>query len=102
MAERNTTIRDRHRRAIARSKPPCALCGDEIDYTLRFDVNPDGARIPHPLSFTVDHIVPLNKGGADTLENKQAAHWLCNRLKSDKTNDAEAGGAREFVTSRTW
>ena len=102
MTARNTTIRDRHRRAIARDRPPCALCGDEIDYTLRYDVNARGARIPHPLSFTVDHIEPLNKGGADTIENKQAAHWLCNRLKSDKLDGETAGGARVFVTSRVW
>jgi len=62
---RNTTRRDRHRRAIARSKPDCAICGDEIDYKADW---------LDPLSFTVDHIQPLNKGGADALANKQAAH----------------------------
>ena len=30
-----------------------------------------------------DHIVPIAKGGADVLENKQAAHRSCNRDKSD-------------------
>lgn len=62
---RNTTIRNRHRATIARSKPPCALCGNPIDYQL-----------PHtdPWSFVVDHIIPLAKGGADALANKQAAH----------------------------
>ncbi|MEU1761685.1 HNH endonuclease signature motif containing protein [Micromonospora sp. NPDC005652] len=72
---RNTAIRDRHRAIIARGKPPCSLCGEPIDYTL-----------PHldPGEYVVDHVVPLNRGGADTLENKQAAHRLCNRLKSDR------------------
>ena len=31
---RNTTIRDRHRRIIRRDRPPCGICGAEIDYSL--------------------------------------------------------------------
>lgn len=74
MAARNTATRDRHRTTIARSKPPCALCGQPIDYTL-----------PHtdPMSYVVDHVIPLNRGGTDTLANKQPAHRTCNRAKSD-------------------
>lgn len=96
---RSTTVRDRDRRAIARTKPPCGIyllhgpSEDEcrIDYSL-----------PHtdPWSFVVDHVIPLNKGGSDTLDNKQAAHRDCNRAKSDKL--AEETGPRVFVTSRTW
>lgn len=90
-APRNTTVRDRDRRAIARTKPPCGICETEIDYTL-----------PHtdPMSFVVDHIVPLAKGGTDTLDNKQAAHRTCNRTKSDKL--ADETGPRTFITTRTW
>lgn len=73
---RNTATRDRHRRTIARAEPPCALCGEPIDYTLSH---------PDPRSFVVDHIVPLARGGADTLANKQPAHRDCNRAKSDRT-----------------
>lgn len=73
--KRMTAIVDRHRRVIARTKPPCALCGEPIDYDL-----------PHldPGQFVVDHIVPLSRGGADTLDNKQAAHRSCNRAKGDR------------------
>lgn len=88
---RSTTVRDQHRRAIRRTKPPCGICEQDIDYTL-----------PHtdPMSFVVDHVIPFAKGGPDTLENKQAAHRICNRLKSDKL--AEEAGPRTFVTTRTW
>lgn len=62
---RNTTIRDRHRKTIARDAPPCGICGGEIDYDLTH---------PHPRSYVVDHIIPIAKGGLDELANKQAAH----------------------------
>lgn len=90
-APRNTATRDRHRAAIRRSQPPCGICGGEIDFSL-----------PHldPMSFVVDHIVPLDRGGLDDLENKQAAHRSCNRAKSNKL--AEELGPRTFVTARTW
>lgn len=88
---RNTTIRDRDRKAIARTKPPCGICEGEIDYSL-----------PHtdPMAYVVDHIVPINRGGADELTNKQAAHRSCNRAKSDKIADELT--PRTFVTSRSW
>ena len=91
MTARSTTIRDRDRNAIRRTKPPCGICETEIDYAL-----------PHtePMSFVVDHVIPLNKGGADTLDNKQAAHRVCNRLKSDHL--AEELGPRQYVTERVW
>lgn len=80
MAKRNTTIRDRHRAAIAKGQPPCALCGEPIDY-----------QAPHmdPGEFVVDHIVPLDAGGPDALTNKQAAHRACNRDKSNKAFGAK-------------
>ncbi|MGW3545884.1 HNH endonuclease [Nocardia niigatensis] len=94
MSTRSTTTQSRHRAAIRRGKPPCALCGGEIDYSLR---------TPDPGSFEVDHITPLAKGGTDTLDNCQPSHRWCNRKKSDKEPEAGAmHGPREFVTDRTW
>ncbi|MBR8839493.1 MAG: HNH endonuclease [Stigonema ocellatum SAG 48.90 = DSM 106950] len=34
--------------------------------------------------FTVDHVIPLSKGGANVLENLALACFHCNRRKSDK------------------
>lgn len=36
-----------------------------------------------PLSATVDHIVPLSRGGEHTLANAQCAHLRCNSIKRD-------------------
>lgn len=79
---RNTTTRDRDRRVIARTKPPCALCEEPIDYTLKW---------PDPMCFVVDHIQPIDSArtveervAIDALANKQAAHNKCNREKWHK------------------
>lgn len=75
MVKRDTTTRDRHRAVIARAQPPCALCGQPIDYGLPpYD----------PRAYVVDHRVPLARGGPDTLANKQAAHRDCNRSKGTR------------------
>lgn len=87
---RNTTLRDRHRRAIAKDQPPCHLCGKPIDYR---------AHHLDPLAFTIDHITPLNRGGTDTLDNIGPAHRQCNRAKSDRT-PTTAGAT--YITDRTW
>jgi 5-methylcytosine-specific restriction endonuclease McrA len=88
---RDTTTRDRHRATIARTHSACHICGEPIDYSLRFVEGEHRARCtkpdcagckPHPLSFVVDHIVPLSKGGTDTLDNKAASHRSCNAAKA--------------------
>lgn len=50
----------------------CALCDHAIDKSLVW---------PHPLSKSVDHIVPLSKGGAHEQSNLQWTHLVCNNRK---------------------
>lgn len=85
---RNDTLRKRHRKIIAADQPPCHICGGDILYDAHY---------LDPLSFTVDHVTPINRQGPDTLDNKKAAHRKCNRDKSDKV----AAGVN-FVTERVW
>lgn len=85
---RSTALRDRHRRIIAKDQPPCHLCGEPIDWD---------AHHHHPLSFTIDHITPLSRGGTDTLDNIAACHRQCNRAKSDRIDLGVT-----FVTERSW
>ena len=52
----------------------CHICGESIGKELEF---------PHRLYGTLDHVIPLNKGGLHCLDNVKAAHWICNSLKRD-------------------
>ena len=80
---RNTSQRDRDRRALVKLGAPCHICGRPIDYTLRYR-NPDGT--VNPDSWVADHVSPLARGGADSVTNKKAAHARCNSAKSDKAH----------------
>lgn len=86
----STTDRDRLRKQVARGKPPCHLCGEAIDYTLK---------TPHPDSYELDHVRPLNRGGTHTIDNAAPSHRRCNRDKSDTFGNPEAV---LYVTDRTW
>lgn len=57
-------------------QPPCAICGLPIHYELAH---------PSPWSFTIDHIIPISKGGTTDDDNLQPAHLRCNRLKGERT-----------------
>lgn len=52
----------------------CMLCGTPMEMDKS---------VPHPLAPTIDHIVPLARGGTHEPANVQAAHFLCNATKSD-------------------
>lgn len=79
---------------------PCHLCGRPIDYSLTTWINPrTGKRCPHPWSFVVDEINPVDNGG-DPLdfENTQPAHWICNSRKGAKV-PLQLGGGRPPTSS---
>jgi len=50
----------------------CQLCYQVVDRALRW---------PLPLSESVDHVVPLARGGGHTWANVQLAHLSCNMKK---------------------
>ena len=53
----------------------CQICGKPVDKEIKY---------PNPLSASIDHIVPLSKGGTHTKDNVQLAHFLCNSRKGAK------------------
>jgi HNH endonuclease len=82
--KRRRRHRDRARRRSVRSEPytlaaiaerdswSCGLCTRPVDMALR---------VPDPQAPTIDHVLPLAKGGDDMSTNVQLAHFLCNSRK---------------------
>lgn len=67
---------EKARRRVLATQTICGICGKPVDFSYKF---------PHPLSPTVDHIIPVSKGGHPSdMDNLQLAHRCCNREKSDK------------------
>lgn len=65
-----------NKKKIYATQKVCGICGKPVDFGFKF---------PHPLSPTVDHIIPVAKGGHPSdMSNLQLAHFTCNRQKSDK------------------
>lgn len=52
----------------------CHLCGDRVS----------AKAWPHPLSASLDHVVPLTKGGAHDPDNVKLAHLACNTAKGNR------------------
>lgn len=53
----------------------CGLCAEPVDKTLRW---------PDPFSPSLDHILPLSRGGHHTRENCQLSHLRCNLRKNNR------------------
>ena len=67
---------DKNKKKIYASQTICGICGQPVDMHLKW---------PDPMSKTIDHIIPVAKGGHPSdISNLQLAHFKCNRLKSDK------------------
>ncbi|MFE7354381.1 HNH endonuclease [Streptomyces sp. NPDC057543] len=67
---------------------PCWLCGHNIDGTLN---------AKHSMSFTLDHLVPLSKGG-DLLDpaNARPAHRRCNSKRGNRTSIKQPRASRRW------
>lgn len=53
----------------------CWLCGDAIDKSLRW---------PNRYYRSIDHVVPLSRGGTHTYDNIRITHWICNVRKNNQ------------------
>lgn len=62
---------------IERDNRRCHLCGGKVSARKKFGKRgtPRGDMKTYP---TIDHIVPVSKGGTHTWGNVKLAHWSCN------------------------
>jgi 5-methylcytosine-specific restriction endonuclease McrA len=61
-----------HADVYARDGWICGICTEHVDSAIKW---------PAPFSASLDHIVPLSKGGPHTRANTQLAHLACNMQK---------------------
>lgn len=79
MVDKDITVEGLYRR----DGGTCYLCGRKCnfeDYTVK-----DGAFIVGDWYPSIDHVIPLTKGGLHSWNNVMLAHHRCNSEKSDKT-----------------
>lgn len=60
------------------STKTCCLCMEPIDTTLES---------PDPMSLTVEHKIPISRGGRHDLDNIDFAHRACNSSKGARTTE---------------
>lgn len=82
--------RDKLRKQVAAEGLPCHLCGHPIDYNL-----PAG----HPMSYELDEILPVSKGGDPfSRENVAPAHRCCNQKRGNRI----LGGEKCEQATEAW
>ena len=59
----------------------CHICKEEINLSAQRSPGASGWEE----GLHIDHVIPLSKGGEDTIDNVKPAHGLCNLQKKDKT-----------------
>lgn len=67
---------------IKRDGLRCAICGEMCDPNDHSWTKYMGAKSP-----TIDHIIPMAKGGGHTWDNVQVAHAICNSYKCDNLSE---------------
>lgn len=60
----------------------CGICRKKVDRRLSY---------PHPRSVSLDHVIPLSRGGEHSYVNVQCSHLVCNLEKSN------AGGGEQLA-----
>ena len=70
------------KRVAQRDKDICYLCGHPVDWNDYSDIS--GNFLVGPNYPSVEHVIPIAKGGKHAWNNVRLAHCHCNSLKGDK------------------
>lgn len=87
---RNGNLRRKIRKRFMKEDAPCGICGGRLGPIHYYEPSD----YQHPLSLVVDEIKPISRwreygydsprAAAEDLSNLQAAHYICNSIKSNK------------------
>lgn len=67
---------------IIRDKNICHICGEQCNRE-DYETTKDGHYIAGERHPSIDHVIPISKGGTHTWGNIKLAHMGCNIIKSD-------------------
>lgn len=104
----NGALRRKNRERFRAMGAPCGICGGRlgpIDYDAPSDAH-------HPLSFVIDEIKPVSKwrsfgyesaaAAAQDWKNLQAAHYVCNAIKGNRTAQPRLIERKAAVLDGAW
>ena len=107
---KNGNLRRKHRARLKALGLPCAICGGKLG-PIHYDEPSD---YKHPLSFVIDEKRPVSKwrlfgydspeAAAQDWDNLQPAHYICNAIKSNKTQKSIfiRDAAKAIVSDGDW
>lgn len=72
---------------IKRDNNTCYLCGDECD-TNDYTKDANGSFIVGKKYPSIEHVIPISKGGTHSWDNVKLAHHYCNTIKRDNIHKA--------------
>lgn len=75
----------------------CHICNLEINTNANRQPGKDGWQN----GLHIDHLIPISRGGADTLENVRPAHGLCNVKKGAKETTTAVPQLERAMISKT-
>lgn len=81
---------------IKRDKRICYICNKEVD-TNDYIVYEDGTFISGNNYPSIDHVIPVSKGGTHTWDNVKLAHRNCNIIKSNDLAKPENSGQLKLI-----
>lgn len=84
LVDKNITLT----RLYKRTEGACYLCGEQCDWDDKV-VTDEGYTIVGESYPSIDHVIPLAKGGKHSWNNVKLACMKCNTLKGDKVMGEE-------------